>query len=149
MGWILFIFFFLEVLVTIQIGGAIGGMATFLVIVLTALVGLFILKSFKTILGESLVGVMRGTKDMQTLMASNMLTLIGAIFLIIPGFLSDMLGLLMQLGFVTTFLTNRFGITQSKANEYYHSTNNSKTHNQGEDNVIDVEIIEPTSTINK
>lgn len=152
MPWIFLFYFFLEVVVTIQIGGAIGGLATFGLIVLSAVVGFWILRNFKSILGESLVGVMQGSKDMKSLMRSNLLTLVGAILLIIPGFLSDMIGLAMQLGFVTTFLTNRFGGTPSNPNAYYDMPNkneNSHTQNKGNEDVIDVEIIEPSGRINK
>lgn len=148
MGWTVLIYFFLEVYTTIEIGGAIGGLATILIMIFTALFGIWILKSYKSILSESLFGLMQGTKTVRSLIAGNLLALLGAILLIIPGFLSDFMGLLMQMGFISTFFVNRLNIKPNKENQYYNTQNSYQTQ-KGDDDVIDVEIIEHTSTINK
>jgi 2-isopropylmalate synthase/UPF0716 protein FxsA len=70
----------------------------------------------------------------------NLFTIIGGILLIIPGFLTDILGFLLQFSAFTSMLVNRFGVIkkqQDKQNFY---------EKQGDDDVIDVEIIEKLDT---
>jgi len=137
MNMFFLIYFFLEVTVTITLGGTIGGVNTFFEIVMSALVGTVIIMNFRKILMQSLASVMSGQMNAEQLVQGNLLTLLGAIFLIIPGFLSDGIGLLLQLGFIKILL-------QKKIKPKY--THQSYTH-KGDDDVIDVEIIEPTTTL--
>lgn len=137
MNMFFLIYFFLEVIVTITLGGAIGGLNTFFEIVMSAIVGTVIIMNFRKIVMQSLASVMSGHMNSEELVQGNLLTLLGAIFLIIPGFLSDIIGLLLQLGFVKTLLQKLIKPKQ---------THQSYT-NKGDDDVIDVEIIESTTTL--
>ena len=133
------IYFFLEVVVTITIGGKIGGLNTFFEIVMSAVIGAVIIMNLRSIVLHSLSSVMSGQMSPDELVKGNLLTLIGAILLILPGFVSDFIGLVLQLPFVKSLVKRQ--IKQAKPNQQTY------TH-KGDDDVIDVEIIEHT-TISK
>ena len=75
----------------------------------------------------------------------NLFTLIGAIFMVLPGFFTDILGALMQFSVFTTMLVNSYNVKFAKCNTNFdtNQTNNVKK----ESNVIDVEIISDNATI--
>ena len=139
MKMIFLIYFFLEVVVTITLGGKIGGFNTFFEIIISAVIGAVIIMNFRKILMHSLSAVMSGQVSTQELFKGNLLSLLGAILLIVPGFLSDMIGVFLQLGFIKTLIASQFQKPQSQQEQTYT--------NKGDDNVIDVEIIEHTNTL--
>jgi len=99
------------------------------------MLGIALLKrSSLSILGN-MHAVRQGKLDMQKFQNASMSYLVGAILLMIPGVFSDFLGL-FALGY-TLYLPFVAKITPE------HTQNNFKT--QGEDNVIDVEIIDEYS----
>jgi 2-isopropylmalate synthase/UPF0716 protein FxsA len=75
----------------------------------------------------------------------NLFTLIGAIFMVLPGFFTDILGALMQFSVFTTMLVNSYNVKFAKCNTNFdtNQTNNVKK----ESNVIDVEIINDNNRI--
>jgi UPF0716 family protein affecting phage T7 exclusion len=124
------IYLFLEVIVTVDIAGRIGGFATFLEIVGSAFLGIMILMNFRHTLGENLYALQAGKITMESFTKRNMTGLLGAILLILPGFLGDMIGILMQFSLLSSFIVNRFS-------RKYHTPTQPK-----DDNVIDAEIID-------
>jgi 2-isopropylmalate synthase/UPF0716 protein FxsA len=68
---------------------------------------------------------------------------LGSILLIIPGFFTDIIGILLQFEFVGVFIANKF---IKKETTYNNDEFNTQ---KGDDDVIDVEIIEHTHTIDK
>lgn len=138
MKMIFLIYFFLEVIVTITLGGQIGGLNTFFEIVMTAVIGTVILMNLRTIFMQSLSALMSGQSTPQELLKGSFLTILGAVFLILPGFISDFIGILFQFSFMKTLLKKRV-----KPN----FTNNQSYTNKGDDDVIDVEVIEHSSTL--
>ena len=135
--WVVLFYFFLEVIITITLGGKIGGLNTFLEIVLSALLGVVIMMNFKKVFMNSLAAVMSRQLSAQQLIAGNFLALIGAVFLVLPGFLSDIVGLLLQLGFIKNILATRIKAPQTEKRNHTYKGNND---------VIDVEIIEHDTT---
>ena len=131
------IYLFLEVVVSVNISSAIGGFATFFEILATAFLGLSILANFRNTLVENMMAVSFKQIDLAEFERLNLFTIIGAILLIIPGFLTDILGALLQFSAFTTMLVNRYGM---KKKQDMYEENFYKT--QGDDDVIDVEIIE-------
>jgi len=134
------IYLFLEVIVSVNISSQIGGLATFFEIILSAFYGIYILTNFRNTLMENLMSVSYRQIDMAEFERLNLFTIIGGILLIIPGFLTDILGFLLQFSAFTSMLVNRFGVIkkqQDKQNFY---------EKQGDDDVIDVEIIEKLDT---
>lgn len=133
------VYLFLEVVVSVNISSAIGALATFIEIVLSALLGLVILVNFKSTLRENLSSLSQNYMDMREFNSLNLFTIIGAILLIIPGFLTDIVGILLQFSVFTTMLTNRYSMRSSGHKKY------TKNNIQKDIDVIDVEIISDNS----
>ena len=139
------VYLFLEVIVSVNISSYIGGLATFFEIVFTAFMGVSILMNFRTTLVENLTAVSYHTIDLGEFQRLNLFTIIGAILLIIPGFLTDIIGILMQFSVFTSMLVNRYNLKKGNYNTdsgYENIQNNS----QKDSNVIDVEIISDNSS---
>lgn len=135
------IYLFLEVIISVNISSAIGGLATFFEILLSAFIGLMILANFKSTLRENFMAVSYNCIDMEQFQSLNLFTIIGAILLIVPGFLTDIIGALLQFSIFTTMLVNRYNVKSDKCkkeDEY----NSLKKDND----VIDVEIISDNSS---
>ncbi len=130
------IYLFLETLVSVNISSSIGGLATFFEILLTAVAGLFILANFRYTLAENFAAINLRQIDIEEFQRLNMFSFIGAILLIIPGFLTDIIGALLQFSVVTSMIINRFGM-KKKMDEM-----EKNCKKDGYDDVIDVEVIE-------
>ncbi|HIP14889.1 MAG TPA: FxsA family protein [Sulfurimonas autotrophica] len=137
------LYLFLEVLVSVEISSAIGGLATFFEIVLSAFIGVVILINFRKTLIENLTAVSYNCIDLEQFQKLNLFTLIGAILLIIPGFLTDILGILMQFSVITSMIVNRYNVKSGKCNSSFEEQNNIRK----DSDVIDVEIIDHNSTL--
>jgi 2-isopropylmalate synthase/UPF0716 protein FxsA len=138
--FVLYLFF--EILISVNISSAIGGLATFFEVIATAFIGISILLNFRNTLKENLTAVSYNCIDLREFQSLNLFTLLGAIFLIIPGFLTDILGVLMQFSVITTMVVNRYYV-QSKSCKTDFNQNNTI---QKDSNVIDVEIISDSSS---
>jgi 2-isopropylmalate synthase/UPF0716 protein FxsA len=135
------VYLFLETLVSVNISSAIGGFATFLEIVLSALLGIVLLINFRATLGENIRAVSMNQIDLQEFQRLNIFALFGAVLLIIPGFLTDIIGILLQFSVLTSMIVNR---THVKS-ESYKTPHNQNTIQKDSD-VIDVEIIDTQHT---
>ncbi len=129
------IYLFLEVIVTVDIAGRIGGFATFFEIVASAFLGIVILMNFRHTLGENLYALQTRQITMESFTKRNMTALLGAVFIILPGFLGDIIGILMQFSLLSSFIVNRFS-------RKYQPPTQPK-----DDNVIDAEIIDDFPTL--
>lgn len=138
------VYLFLEVLLSVNISSAIGGLATFFEIVASALIGVAILVNFRKTLFENMTAVSYNCIDLEQFQKLNLFTLFGAILLIIPGFLTDIMGILLQFSVFTSMIVNRYNVKSGKCNTNYTANyNNIKK----DSDVIDVEIISRDSTI--
>ncbi|MFT5662265.1 MAG: UPF0716 family protein affecting phage T7 exclusion [Sulfurimonas sp.] len=139
-----FLFYlFLEVLVSVNISSSLGGLLTFIEIMLSAFIGVSILVNFRATLVENMAAVSRNTIDLNQFQKLNLFTLFGAILLIVPGFLTDIIGIIMQFSVITSMIVNRYGV---KSNEY-KAYENEPNHIKKDSDVIDVEIISDNSSI--
>lgn len=136
------VYLFLEVLISVNISSSIGGLMTFFEILLSAFIGVAILVNFRKTLVENLTAVSYSCIDLKEFQSLNLFTLIGAILLVIPGFLTDIIGLFMQFSVFTTMLVNRYNVKSESCKTSYNSN-----HKQKDTDVIDVEIISNNSTI--
>ena len=137
------IYLFLEVLVSVNISSAIGGLATFLEILLSAFIGISILINFRQTLFENMTAVSYNCIDLEQFQRLNLFTLFGAILLIIPGFLTDIVGALMQSSVIVSMIVNRYNVKSGRCNTSFdEDINNIKK----DSDVIDVEIIEHKSS---
>ncbi|WP_345974449.1 FxsA family protein [Sulfurimonas sp. HSL3-7] len=143
-----FVYLFLEVMISVNLASEIGGFYTFLEILLSALIGMVLLVNFRATLVENMHAVSMQKIDVQEFQRLNIFAVLGAILLILPGFLTDIIGILLQFSVFTKMLVNRF--TAKSPFENQDSGNRTYTHTQiheeKDDNVIDVEIISNDTT---
>jgi 2-isopropylmalate synthase/UPF0716 protein FxsA len=135
------VYLFLEVLISVNISSAIGGIATFFEILASAFGGIYILMHFKRSILENMTAVSYSCIDLHEFQRLNLFTLFGAIFLIIPGFLTDIMGILMQFSVFTSMLVNRYNVKSGRCNTDFNKKDSKDS------DVIDVEIIEHNTTI--
>jgi len=138
------VYLFLEVLLSVNISSAIGGLATFFEIVASALIGVAILVNFRKTLFENMTAVSYNCIDLEQFQKLNLFTLFGAILLIIPGFLTDIIGILLQFSVFTSMIVNRYNVKSGQCNTNYTAEHNNI---KKDSDVIDVEIISSDSTI--
>ena len=134
------LYLFIEVIVSVNISSYLGGFTTFLEIMLSAFLGISLLVNFKQTLMENFSAVSRGSIGIQDFQKLNLFTLLGAILLVIPGFFTDILGVLLQFGTLTTMIVNRYNV---KSTDRF----NQKTNQTKDSDVIDVEIISNNNTL--
>ena len=139
------VYIFLEVIISVNISSAIGGLVTFLEIIISGFIGVSLLINFKSNFRENLNAVSYDCMNLKQFQNLNLFTLIGAIFMVLPGFFTDILGALMQFSVFTTMLVNSYNVKFAKCNTNFdtNQTNNVKK----ESNVIDVEIINDNNRI--
>ncbi len=137
MRWLIIVFIVIEAWVTIQLGGYFGALNTFLEIVLTALVGVVIIMNFKAVLMQSMMALMSQQLTPKELIKGNLLSFIGALLLVLPGFITDTVGIVFQLGYLKNLILSRVRVPNEPSG--YSETK------KGDDDVIDVEIIEHNS----
>jgi 2-isopropylmalate synthase/UPF0716 protein FxsA len=130
-------------MVSSTISASIGGLMTFVEIILTVLIGSTLLKNFNYSLKEKMYAVKSGQITQDEFVKSSMGKAIGAILLMVPGFFTDILGILLQFSFFTTVVGLIFKFKTPANNSSYQT-------NKGEnDDVIDVEIIDNSKHIDK
>ena len=136
------LYLFLEVIISVNIASYLGGLLTFVEIVLSAFIGVSILVNFRSTLAENLSAVSYNQIDLVQFQKLNLFTLIGAILLLVPGFLTDIIGVVMQFSVITSMLVNRYGV---KSNDY--TSHEEENYIKKDTNVIDVEIVEHNSSL--
>jgi len=139
MIYIFFAYLLAEVLVSVQVAGILGGFGVFTEIMFSGFVGIMLLKNVKTTMIQSFQAMSNNCISMKEFQELNIFALLGAIFLILPGILSDFIGVLMQFSVFTALIVTR---VNSKSGNCHVNPNP-----QGEDNVIDVEIINNDSKL--
>ena len=124
-------FFLLELYLSLTVGENIGFMWSAIWIVVSMLIGVRVLQSSSLTLMGNLSSVSRGKLSMRSFQNASTAYLLGAIFLIIPGVLTDFLGLVALSYTVYLQFVAKITPEQTKFDK-----------KQGNDNVIDVEIID-------
>ena len=127
-------FFFLELYLSLKTGETIGFFWSVVWIVLSALLGMTLLKNSPLAVMGNMQAMQKGKLNIKKFQDASMSYFIGSIMLIIPGVLSDFLGI-VSLAY-TFYLQFVAKITPEQTNF---------NQNKGDDNVIDVEIIDEHS----
>lgn len=141
----LLLYLFVETLVSVAIASSLGGLLTFFEIILSALVGFVIIATFKHSVRQNLEAVARGQISQQEFQKMNLASIGGAILLIIPGFFTDIVGLLLQFQkFASIFATKILKLKNKDQN--IQNENFDPFTKKGEDDVIDVEIVDSSRT---
>lgn len=123
------IYLFLEVLISYETIEIIGVFGFVLEILLTAFFGFFILLNFRVFVNEALERVRDRQLSYEAFVGSNIFRILGAILLILPGALTDMIGILMQFSAVGFLFVKPFMKSQVKSP-------------RNDTEIIDVEVIE-------
>ena len=133
-------FFLIELYLSLKTGETIGFFWSVVWIMLSFMIGMILLqKSQHTMMGN-MQSVKLGKLDMRKFQNASMSYFVGAILLIIPGVFSDFLGIVALIYAVCLQFIAK--ITPEQTNNNFTNTNLNK---QGDDNVIDVEIIDEHS----
>lgn len=165
-----------EIMVLINVSGTIGGVNTFIVVLITAFFGAyFVRQQGFALLGQIQSKVGQGNA-LSTQMAEGLLLLIAGVLLITPGFITDIFGFLFTLPFsrapIASFLVKKLVVHLSgnqagfsafhqqgsfnhhndfnNANEY-DNTQHAKEHHCGSDtgDIIDGEYTDKTENDRK
>jgi len=136
------IYLFLEVMVSVNVASEIGAMATFVELVLSAFVGIILLANMRITLMQNLSALMQGEISLQSFQKLNLWTIVGAILLILPGFLGDIIGLLLQFSSIVTLFVAKFLHVKEDTPFPPHHFKQGK-----EDEIIDVEVIDDNHRI--
>lgn len=131
------IYLFLEVMVSVNIASVIGAFATFAELVLSAVIGLILLANMRVTLMQNMHALMQGEISLESFQRLNLWTIVGAIFLILPGFFGDIVGLLLQFSSIVTLFISKFlHVKEDRPFPPHH-------FKQGKDDeIIDVEVID-------
>jgi len=130
------IYLFIEIFITYEFTSIVSPFGTFLEIIATAVIGIFIIKNLNFSLVENMQKVLRREISQEEFISIGLFKLIGAILLIIPGVFSDILGILMQFEEFAIFITKKISNRFNNRYEYYQPKKDF------DDDIIDVEIIE-------
>ncbi len=128
------IYLFIEVLVSVQFATYLGGILTFLEIVASAIIGFFLLTNFRYTLGENVKSLISKEITIEEFQKLSLFSALGAILLIVPGFFSDIIGILLQFGSFGTIFARRVLNLKNKTD-----------HKKKDIDAIDVEIIDNNS----
>jgi UPF0716 protein FxsA len=93
--WFFFLFFLAEVACFIIVGKLIGVLLTLLLIVITTCIGIATLREEGVRGAYQQMQVMQGARQIDPEKMPNALSIIGGIFLVIPGFITDFIGLVL------------------------------------------------------
>jgi len=118
-----------------------GGLLTFFELILSALFGMFILKNFQFSLMDSIMELRSNNITQEDFVKTNIARALGAVLLILPGFFTDILGVMLQFSFFIVLGSKAFRTTVTKT-EYRDSYDKKY---DGE--VIDVEVIDDSKCI--
>jgi len=140
MGLIYFLgYLFLEILFSYEFMKVFTPFGFFLEIIISALVGIYIIKNLDFSLRESMVKLMHRELTEEEFISIGLFKLIGAFLLIVPGFFSDVVGILFLFEPFARFI----------AKKLFPTTHIYTTHNNfNDEDIIDVEIIEEKKEIN-
>lgn len=126
------LYLFAEVVTTVEVASRIGGVMMFAEIVVSAFIGIAMLFNFRATLVSNIMELKDQRLNANSFYQRNLLSLLSAILLILPGIVTDVIGVGMQVFLLSTLIINRFTPKYEKSNRQTHSK---------DDNVIDAEII--------
>lgn len=141
---ILFIFVpIIEIYLLLKIGGEIGGANTLSIIILTAMLGAYLLKKEgRTILTKLSLSLAQG-KEPSWIILQGLSIFIGGLLLLTPGFLTDLLGFCFVIP-----LTRKFCINSLKSYVLKHSFVKSRFHsvksNPSNQDISDTKVVDTT-----
>jgi 2-isopropylmalate synthase/UPF0716 protein FxsA len=126
------IYLFLEVIITVEVASKIGGLMMFTEIMVSALMGIAILFNFRTTLLSNVMELKERRISANGFYKRNLLSLLGAILLILPGIFTDIIAVVIHVILLSSLIISRFMPKYPTSNQ---------PHQSKDDHVIDAEII--------
>jgi len=140
MGLIYFLgYLFLEIVFSYEFMKVFTPFGFFLEIIISAVAGIYIIKNLDFSLRDNLIKLMHRELTEEEFISVGLFKLIGAFLLIVPGFFSDVVGILFLFEPFARFIAKKLF-----PNTYVYTTHN----NFNDEDIIDVEIIEEKKKIN-
>lgn len=130
-------FLIAELILSLKVIETIGAMWSLVWIIGTIFIGSSLLKNSQYAIFGSLNAVSKGKLDLQNFQNASMAYMLGSLLLIVPGILSDTLGVIALC--YTLYLQFIAKITPEKQN----------FNQKGDDDVIDVEVIDEHDSSNR
>lgn len=127
-------------MISTNISSAIGGFATFIEIILSAVLGFVLIANFRVTFVQSLQALSNRTITMEEFQKLNAWSILGAVLLIMPGFLTDIIGILLQFSFFASLFA-------AKVLHVKHFSPENNFKKGREDEIIDVEIIDDNNRL--
>jgi UPF0716 protein FxsA len=116
----LFLFVYAEIALVIEVGSRIGALGVIAAFVLSAALGILVIRRQGTQAFRRLQQSFAAGSDPLEDISNGFLVLLGGFLLIVPGFVTDALGLLLLVPWVRRFLVRRG--TVSRVRVFYGST---------------------------
>lgn len=138
--WLLIAFIavpLIEIALFIQVGGAIGLWSTLLVVVITAIIGTYLVKQQGLRVLADLRGQMSNMRDPTESLVHGAMILFSGALLLTPGFFTDAVGFSFL---VPAVRSKVFEVAKSRVN--VHSCGSATTHHSSQSDVIDGEFEE-------
>ena len=127
------IYLFIEIVVSYQFTTLFTPLGMFLEVLLTALLGVVIIRNFGFSMMENMQKVIRREIDQEEFLSIGLFKLVGALLLIVPGVFTDILGILMQFDQFGALFAKHFLPKEEIVSDFAK---------RDDDEIIDVEIIE-------
>ncbi len=141
------IFIFVEVMVSSWFAGYLGGFVTFLELIVSAVVGIYLLQGVQYLISSKLNDLRQGQIEAKDILKYSMGSGFGAVLLIVPGFFTDIVGILLQFNFILVIIGRVFAnkAINTRTFRYNEKNYNKKEKNDGK--IIDVEVIDDSRGI--
>jgi len=127
------IYLFIEIVVSYQFTTLFTPLGMFLEVLITALLGVVIIRNFGFSMMENMQKVIRREIDQEEFLSIGLFKLVGALLLIVPGVFTDILGILMQFDQFGALFAKHFLPKEEIVSDFAK---------REDDEIIDVEIIE-------
>jgi len=140
-----------ELYVLIEVGSSIGGLSVILLIIMTAILGVSFMRQQGMMTMQKIQqGIVSGQAPEKEILES-VFIFIGGLFLLLPGFISDTLGLLFLIPTTRSFFAGLFVSSnkfKQQGNVYEAEWSETKPQNRlnpkaSNDDIIEGEIIKP------
>ncbi len=141
------LFVFVEVMVSSWFIGYLGGFSTFMELILSAVAGIYLLQGVKYSLGPKLQSIRQGDIKAKEILKSSLGSGVGAVLLIIPGFFTDIVGILLQFNVVMAILFGLFAKKQTNFRNFEYNSKHFKKKEKNDEKIIDVEVIDDSRSI--
>jgi UPF0716 family protein affecting phage T7 exclusion len=127
------IYLFIEIVVSYEFTTLFTPLGMFLEVLITALLGVVIIRNFGFSMMENMQKVIRREIDQEEFLSIGLFKFVGALLLIVPGVFTDILGILMQFDQFGALFAKHFLPKEEIVSDFAK---------RDDDEIIDVEIIE-------